>query len=128
MTVAPFAFSDGASTRTGVAYVTSEEADGGYGYQIQPGNVNLIFNLSTVPLQLSFLFGEYGGNLNMHVNGDFRNFENFADFNGLVVGGAKVAVLKGYGNDFGYLQLSGAIRSFAVGGQELWIDNVCFST
>lgn len=128
VTVDLFAFEDGSSKRTGLASVTSEESEGGYGSQVQARGVNLIFNLSSVPSQLSFLFGEYGGNLNMHVNGDFRNFENFADLDGLVVGGTKVAVLKGYGNDFGYLQLSGAIRSFAVGGQDLWIDNVCLST
>jgi hypothetical protein len=36
-----------------------------------------------------------------------------------------VAVVNGLGNDKGRLELTGTIDSFAVGGQELWIDDVC---
>lgn len=88
-------------------------------------NVSLDFNFGSSLAGLTLPFGEYGGNLNININGDFRNFENFADINGLVIGGVKVSVVNGFGNDTGLLQLSGGIGSFSVGGQELWIDNVC---
>ncbi|WP_264322338.1 SdrD B-like domain-containing protein [Zarconia navalis] len=73
---------------------------------------------------LSLVFGEFGGNLNLEINGDFRNFEDFADIDGDTVGGVDVSVVNGFGDDQGTLQLSGDISSFSVGGQELWIDDV----
>jgi len=88
-------------------------------------NINLAFDFGNPVHSLSLMFGEYGGNLNIDINGDFRNFNNFADLNGQTVGGVQVSVVNGLGNDRGRLQLDGVITSFAVGGQELWIDDVC---
>ena len=73
---------------------------------------------------LSFVFGEFGGNLNLEINGDFRNFEDFAEIDGDTVGGVDVSIVNGFGDDQGTLQLSGNISSFSIGGQELWIDDV----
>jgi len=64
---------------------------------------------------LTFLFGEYGGNLNLEVNGDFKNFDNFADINRQHDWRRAVSVTNGLGNDTGQVQLSGTINSFAVG-------------
>ncbi|NBC32834.1 MAG: hypothetical protein GVY13_09195 [Alphaproteobacteria bacterium] len=77
--------------------------------------------------RISFKFGEFGGNLNMEVNGDFRNFANFQDVAGATIGGAGVAVTNGFGNDTGTVTLSGtAIDQFRIGGQELWLDDIEF--
>ncbi len=70
-------------------------------------------------------FGEYGGNLNLEVNGDFANLEDFADIDGATIGGTTVAVTNGHEPDQGTITLSGTVESFAVGGQELWIDESC---
>jgi len=128
ITVGPFAWSNNEMTGSGIAYVTSDHMAGGFSAELQVNNVNLFFSPPNPPSTVSLLFGEYGGNLNININGDFRNFENFADIHGLEIGGAKVSVLQGFGNDKGYLQLSGAIKTFGVGGQELSIDNVCLSS
>jgi LysM repeat protein len=125
ITVSPFAWSNGQMTRDGIAYVTTAYKAGGFGNEIQVNNVNLDFNFVSSLKSLSILFGEYGGNLNISINGDFLNFANFADINGSVIGGVKVSGLNGFGNDQGFLQLSGTVKSFSIGGQELWIDNVC---
>jgi len=125
--VAPFEWSNGEMTSNGIAYITTDHQAGGFGVELQVNNVNLFIYPRTPPSSVSFLFGEYGGNLNININGDLRNFENFADIHGLEIGGAKVFVLQGFGNDKGYLQLSGTIKTFGVGGQELSIDNVCLS-
>jgi hypothetical protein len=77
---------------------------------------------------LTFRFGEYGGNLNIEINGDFRNFQNFSDLNGLTIGGANVSVTNGFGNDIGEVTISGTIDSFSIGGQELWVDDFCYQT
>jgi hypothetical protein len=34
-------------------------------------------------------------------------------------------VVNGFGNDQGTLTLEGVIDTFALGGQELWIDDLC---
>ncbi len=125
--IEPFVWGNGTPTDSGLAYVTDSKAAGGFGMEIQVNNINLTFNFPAPLSGLSLLFGEYGGNLNIDINGDFRNFENFADINQRDIGGVKISVLQGFGNDAGYLQLSGAIKSLAIGGQELWIDNVCLS-
>jgi LysM repeat protein len=127
ITIEPFVWGSGTPTSSGLAYVTDGKTAGGFGMEIQVNNITLTFNFPAPLSGLSLLFGEYGGNLNIDINGDFRNFENLADINQRDIGGAKISVLQGFGNDAGYLQLSGAIKSLAIGGQELWIDNVCLS-
>jgi LysM repeat protein len=125
--VEPFVWGNGTPTGGGIASVSAQQLAGGFGMELQVNNINITLFPGGLPDSLSLLFGEYGGNLNINVNGDFRNFENFADVDGLVIGGGKVSVLKGSGNDAGFLQITGTIKSFVVGGQELWIDNVCIS-
>lgn len=99
---------------------------GDYGSEIQVDNVNITPRLNGSWNNLSFSFGEYGGNLNININGDLRIFDDFSDINGLSIGGVKVLVLNGYGNDAGFVQLYGKVESFAIGGQELWLDHLCW--
>ena len=125
ISVGQFVWGNGTPTADGYAAVAAQSAAGGFGNEMQVNNVNLNFMFDVPSTGLSMLFGEYGGSLNIDVNGDFLNFADFADINGTALGGVKISVLNGFGNDKGFLQLSGAIKTFAVGGQELWIDNVC---
>ncbi len=73
---------------------------------------------------LSLSYGAFGGNLNLDINGDFRNIGSFEDINGELVGGAEVTVVESE-NGVGTLTITGSISSFSIGGQELFIDNVC---
>lgn len=77
---------------------------------------------------VSFDFGEFGGNLNLEVNGDFTNFSQFQNLAGTTIGGANVSVNSSnvQGGTQGTVELTGAIEQFSVGGQELWLDNVEF--
>ena len=124
----PFFWSNGTATPDGYARVGNAGLAGGSGLEMQVNNINLYFEFGGPLTGLSFRFGEYGGNLNIDVNGDFRNFENFADLNGLTIGGANVLVVNGHGQDMGWLRLDGVVHSFIVGGQELFIDDVCPET
>lgn len=121
----PFVWSNGTSTSNGYAQVGNNLCAGGSGLELIVNNINLAFEFSAGLSGLSFLFGEYGGNLNIEINGDFQNFENFDDINGNIIGGVSVSVTNGLGNDTGTVTLSGTIISFSVGGQELCIDHVC---
>jgi len=126
VTVASFETVTGTITN-GYARVVSDGKAGGSAQEMQINNVNLAFGLALPVTRLSLLFGEYGGDLNMDVNGDSRKFANFADINGQIIGGVHVDVVNGFGNDMGSLHLSGLIHKFVVGGQELWIDDIRYS-
>ncbi|MCL4870809.1 MAG: hypothetical protein KJ063_17765 [Anaerolineae bacterium] len=120
----PFIFSDGTPTSNGFARIESGGQAGGTGQDVQVNNVNLAFAFPSTWPRLSMHFGEFGGNLNIEINGDFRNIANFADINGLQVGGVNVSVIRGTNNQ-GTLNLDGLVTAFTIGGQELWIDDVC---
>lgn len=126
ITVEAFQWGNGTWTNGNYAQVDNRLRAGGSGLDMQYNNVNLRFDFGALGLNgLSMVFGEYGGNLNLQVNGEFRNFENFAMLNGSILGGAGVSVSGGTGNDTGNITISGKVQSFAIGGQELWIDDVC---
>ncbi|OEU73404.1 MAG: hypothetical protein BA869_02215, partial [Desulfuromonadales bacterium C00003107] len=125
ITVQPFQWGDGQWTQGGFAEVGNAGDAGGAGNEVLVNNVNLGFDFGSPCGGLSLLFGEYGGNLNIEINGDFRNFEDFAGINGTVVGNVSVTVVNGPDDYRGRLELSGTINSFAIGGQELLIDHIC---
>ncbi|MEA3282277.1 MAG: CARDB domain-containing protein [Euryarchaeota archaeon] len=125
ITVLPFQWDNKNWTSDGYAEIENNGNAGGSGQEMWVNNVNLDFDFGSSCSGISLLFGEYGGNLNIEINGDFRNFEDFVDINGLNIGGANVLVINGFGNDKGSLKLSGTINSLVIGGQELCIDDVC---
>ena len=125
MTVKPFQSGNGNWTSAGQVKVDNTGKAGASGKEIGTNNANVGFQFAALPNVVFLNFGEFGGNLNIEVNGDFRNFQNFADIKNTTVGGAQVAVTNGLGNDKGTLTLTGDVHSFAVGGQELALDHVC---
>ena len=127
MDVRQFQWANGNWTSTGHAVVANAGQAGGAGQDLGVNNVNVGFGFSVLPNVVFLNFGEFGGNLNIEVNGDFRNFANFDDIHNAIIGGAQVAVTNGGGNSKGTLTLNGPVHALAVGGQELWLDHVCFT-
>ncbi|MCK4250969.1 hypothetical protein KAX97_05955 [candidate division WOR-3 bacterium] len=125
ITIQSFQWDNGQWTNGGHAEIGNLLRAGHMGQEIAVNNVNLQFKFGGPLERLSLFFGEHGGNLNIRVNGDFRNFANFANINAATIGGVTVSVVNGHGHDKGSLELSGTIDSFEIGGQELWIDHVC---
>jgi hypothetical protein len=130
VSVEPFLYLDGSSTATGDARVDDRGYAGGSGLDVNAGNVNLSFEFAFPGQRMYLAFGELGGNVNLRVNGDTANVGDMVDLDGTSLGGLGVSVLASQtGNNwFGTLSVDGAIRDFAIGGQELWIDDVCFLT
>lgn len=124
MEVKQFQWGDLTWTSDGTATVTNVQDAGGSGLDINCNNVNINFDFGSPLNGLSLLYGEYGGNLNIDINGTFQNFEDMADIDGLTIGGVDVLVTD-LGGGLGKLELDGVINSFDIGGQELWVDNVC---
>jgi len=124
ITVEEFTWSNGTTTSAGMAVIDTNNLAGSIGNDINANNVNLSFDFPNTPAGLTLWFGEYGGNLNIRINGEFQNFNDFADIDGTTIGGVQVAVAQ-LTPERGVLALSGPIDDFAIGGQELWIDTIC---
>lgn len=123
-------------TSAGYAEVGSAGLAGALGQEILVNNVDLGFDFGKTLSGLSLNFGEYGGSLHIAVNGDSLTFADFQEIDGAEIGGVRVSVSNGYGDDKGQLKLSGTMKQFrfgreeswcslVIGGQELWIDHVC---
>ncbi|MCE7986390.1 MAG: hypothetical protein DYG89_34900 [Caldilinea sp. CFX5] len=132
---AKFIWANGNSTDTGYARIENRGRAGGSGHEVRVNNLNLCFgaNFGQVLTRIKFVFGEYGGNLNLMLNRQFVNFRNFKDIDGQIIGGVKVIIHSGgAGNDTGVVELDGTINDqrwwghLAIGGQELWIDDFCW--
>jgi len=119
-----FQWGNGQWTDGGYAKVENEGLAGSSGQEMAVNNVNLRFDFGDSSYTgLSLRYGEYGGNINIEINGDLRNVADFSDVMS-PVGGVHVST-GNLGNGMGALVLSGTINSLAIGGQELWIDHIC---
>lgn len=128
MRTRPFQWSNGVWTNAGIAVVENGLAAGGAGQELEHNNINVQYRISPAPAAgIRLRFGEYGGNINVLVNGQFVNFNNMADINGAVIGGATVTVVNGFGNDSGVAWFIGEIHRFMIGGQEFYTDDVCIA-
>ncbi len=127
MTVKQFQWSNSNWTGGGHASTGNAGLAGGSGQELATNNVNVAVGFPVTPNVIHLNFGEYGGNLNLEVNGDFQEFDDFAGIHGTTIGGATVSVTNGFGNDQGTLMLTGEVNSFAVGGQELVVDEICYT-
>jgi hypothetical protein len=132
---ATFVWANSISTDKGYARIGNRGRAGGTGREVRVNNINLCFgaNFGQVLKHIKFAFGEYGGNLNLMINRQFVNFQNFKEIHGQIIGGVKVNIVRGgTGNDSGEIELIGTINDqrwwghLAIGGQELLIDNFCW--
>jgi len=123
ITVEQFQWANGTWTTNGKARIDATNHAKGTGREINANNVNLRFKFDYPLKKITLKFAELGGNNNMMVNADFRNVGNLVSLNGLTVGGVTVTAVGG--NSYGIIVLDGAIKEFAIGGQELWLDDIC---
>lgn len=125
--VVDFQWSSGTWTNGGHGLVSTGGWAGGSGNEMILNNANLGLDFSGSVGSLGYLafqFGEYGGNMNLDINGHFVNFNNWQDLNGATVGGVTINVLAGgFGNDMGTVEFNGLIHKMATGGQEYAVDN-----
>ena len=129
LSIGKFQWSDGHWTRGIYAKSIDSGYAGGSGQELYLNNVNARFDFGGAAKDLSFTFVNRGGNLNIEVNGDLQNLETFGDV--LTVGGIPVSVdsydTDAYGRTYSWrLSLTGMVDSFAIGGQGLVIDDVCW--
>jgi len=124
MELVQFYWINGTPATGGYMQVDDNGYAGHSGNDVMLNNISLSLNFCCKPSGLTLYFGEYGGNINLEINGELANKENFWELDGASVGGVSIATTDSGGGK-GTLRLSGKISSFAIGGQELWIDHVC---
>ena len=127
----PFTYASGDTATTGRLTVRNDTLKPFHlGNKAFMNNVVISPQFSSPEDTLSFVYENFGGNLNLRVNGDLRyDLSDFASLNGQTVGGTQVFVNStptdpgGYGA--GVVTLVGTINDLGIGGQELYVDDIC---
>jgi hypothetical protein len=129
--VLPFFFGPGCTNpfMNGFAQVVASGLACGSAQELMVNNVNLGIDFGFPMDWVAISYGEYGGNLNLEINGQCVEFSDFANINGSIIGGAVVwnVDLGVSGNSCGKLYAAAApnvIGTFILGGQELYIDEI----
>jgi len=116
------------STTGGFAEVENGGLAGGAGNELHTNNINLNFDFGIILTGLALQYGEFGGNINLEINGNLANVGNFANIPANLGGTSVFTFDTGTpGQSSGAMFVTGTINSFKIGGQELWIDNVVAS-
>jgi len=127
ITVEKFQWGNEDWTEGGSAEVDTRGYAKGSGQDLRANNAILRFRFEYPLRQIQLKFGELGGNNNIRVNDDFKNVRDLIELDSTTLGGVQIAVTasKVGNNWYGTLALEGQINGFAIGGQELWLDDVC---
>ncbi len=123
VTVRPFTWTNGTVTPDGFAQALLVGAEPSLTHVLATNNTNLQFDFGETLTGLTVVFNDMGGNENLEVNGQLQNVANLSSLNGQTIAGVLIAVNQ-LTDNLGVLSLSGDIDSFAIGGQEFWIDNM----
>lgn len=128
MTARQFKWLNGIDTFAGHYKADNNGMAGFAGQDLLINNARVNFDFPFVPEKVVIFYGEYGGNVNLKVNGVLRNVEDFIILDGTTVAGVDVYVTESAvpGGVQGIILLEGAINTLEIGGQEFFIDHVGF--
>jgi hypothetical protein len=115
-TTSGFARVEGGSDNAGLSGLLTNE--------VNVNNVTLTYTFDQAYTQLTFDFGEFGGNNTFEINGDKREFGDMESFfaSSPVIGGVAFSVV--LGGSQGEVIGLGLFNEFSIGGQELYIDTI----
>jgi len=113
--------------------IDDKQQAGGNKLDLHFRNGAVKFKLKKQAHIITFKAGDYGGISNISINGDLKILGRLSTSpgpglqNGDKIGGVTV-YRTGSRNKPGVWTFIGNIKEFSIGGQELWIDNVCIIT
>ena len=119
--VGDFTYSGGGTTNSGFTSVINPNAAGA-GNGMNVNNVNLDVTLPSAASAVGFAYAEFGGNVNLTINGTLFNSDDFFANDGFSNSDYSISVSNV--SNSGFVTVSGAITQFSFGGQELSIDDV----
>jgi hypothetical protein len=130
--VLPFQWMNGQWTKDGYAEVKTDPTGSSLN-AMYLNNVNLGFTIKSICVTIDFC--DYGGNVNFGANGIIKTAQDFQDLMGFDFNGMSFNVTMQPGGSCGVIETKGDLEEFsfedyanvtlALGGQELFIDNVC---
>ncbi len=110
------------STNAGSTTVANPNSAGA-GNGMTMGNVNLDVVLPSGGASAAgFAYAEFGGNINLSVNGMLFNTDDFVAHDGF--SNSEFSISVSNVSNSGFVSVTGAINQFSFGGQELNIDDV----
>jgi hypothetical protein len=102
------------------------------GQSIRTNNINLLFDFSALgfkPSKVTFSYLDLGGYENLAINGGSVYVGELTSappvMSGVSVAVSQTPVPPPMSGKMGVAVLKGTVKSLLIGGQELWIDNVC---
>lgn len=118
----------GGGTTSGFTEVEAGGLACGAGQELEINNVLLEFDFGGPATGVVIPYGEYGGQVDLGINGDCQVVADFADLHNMNLGGVMVSVMDAGqpGQGCGEITLTGIVSSLEIGGQELWIDNLFY--
>jgi len=125
MIVTPFTWSSGIVFAGGSANTAITGSAGHAGHDMNTNNVNIRFNFNQAVNRVVLYLGEYGGNMNISINGAMANLSGILGMGTFILGGVEVNVLTLSATN-GIILLKGNVNDFYIGGQEFFIDHVGF--
>lgn len=127
MTTEQFYWGNGQPSTSGSVNIDSVNHPQGGGNALRFNNMSVRFPTGSARW-VKMRFADLGGNSNVTVNGERRNVGRLINLNGQTIAGQHVTVTGTQtGNNWiGEFKVEGDIESFSMGGQELWVDNVCW--
>ena len=128
-----FQWANGMWTAGGSASVVATTWAGGTPVnELNLNNILMRVTPNTPSNGVNYRYADLGGNVNFGVNGDFRNVGDLNTLDGTVVGGCDIMVTRmnfpgGYRGIVEIMPQPGVmIERFSVGGQEFFVDDVCY--
>jgi hypothetical protein len=80
----------------------------------------------TAPTNVTVRYVDFGGGVNLHINGETTTAARLRDLDGRTIAGVVVRVQETQGLPrIGTLQLTGAAPSFTIGGNQLLLREAC---
>ena len=103
---------------------TGNIGSGGSRNNLEINNSNLELQINQTIQSIKIDVGHWGGNMNLKINGDLKNFDSVGSINGSIIGGVNVST-NGSKDNPGLWKFIGSINEFEIGGQEFYVDNIC---
>src|SRR6056297_22845 len=128
MSATQFKWRNGIDTFAGHFKADNHGMAGFAGQDLLINNARVHFDFPITPDKVVIFYGEYGGNVNLMVNGVLRNVEDFLPLDGTTTAGVDIYVTETAvpGGVQGIIFLDGTINALEIGGQEFLIDHVGF--
>ncbi len=128
MTASQFKWLNGIDTFAGHFKADNNGKAGFAGQDLLINNARAHFDFPFTPEKVVIFYGEYGGNVNLMVNGVLRNVEDFLPLDGTTTAGVDIYVTETAvpGGVQGVILLEGTINALEIGGQEFFVDHVGF--